>query len=171
MSLDYSFFKTITLLWNSICDYSVMKFIILCSIIFFIILHINSRNKKLAIVLSIINIILIYIIFYFYHNSLFSIQILNNFMHNIYFYFINSVLYLIIFSITYYKIKNKLVSNIIYCLILILLLFSLFMTYYVHNIPLITIGNIYPMIVIGNYLYFIYYSYIIIKTIVTLIKK
>lgn len=157
MYLNYSIIETINLLISSILEHTMMWIIIVCSIIYGIILHIN-KNKYLVLI---VNLFLIILILYFYHNYLFSRLIFIHFNHNIFFYFFNSIIYLITVSIL--LIKNNKLYTIHYIFILILLLYSLFITELVHNIPIITIGNIYPMIVIGNYLYLIYYIFIIIK--------
>ena len=159
MYLDYSIIETLNLLISSILEHTMMWIIIVCSLIYGFILHINSRVSKYLIL--IVNLLLIFLILYYYHNYLFSKLIFIHFNHNIFFYFLSSIIYLI--TVCILLTKEKKIYIIHYIFILILLLYSLFITHLVHNIPLITIGNIYPMIVIGNYLYFGYYIFIIIK--------
>lgn len=159
MYLDYSIIETLNLLISSILEHTMMWIIIVCSLIYGFILHINSRVSKYLVLM--VNLLLIFLILYYYHNYLFSKLIFIHFNHNIYFYFLSSIIYLI--TVCILLTKEKKIYIIHYIFILILLLYSLFITHLVHNIPLITIGNIYPMIVIGNYLYFGYYIFIIIK--------
>ena len=169
MNLNYSIGKTISLLLNSIQNYFIFKIIIVCSILLFIILLINKKYQKY--IISIISIILAIMIIYFYYQTLISKDTFQNIMHNIRFYFLNSLIFLVVISVVNYIINKKIVINIIYCLSFILLSFSLFMTHYVHNVELITLGNIYPMIVYGNYLYTILYIYLIIYAVYNLIKS
>ena len=91
----------------------------------------------------------------------------NNPLNNIYFYFFNSILYLIIMSIYSFKTKRIIVNYIFYDLVLLNLLFSLYMTYYLNNVSLIVIGNIYPMIKFGNIIYIVFYIFVIIDVIIS----
>lgn len=169
MNLNYSIGKTISLLINSIQNYFIFKIIIVCSILLFVILHINKKYQKY--IVSTISFIMIIMIMYFYHQTMFSKETFEYIMHNIRFYFFNSMIFLIIISLVNYIINKKIIINIMYCLTIILLSFSIFMTHYVHNVELITLGNIYPMIVYGNYLYIITYLYLIIYLLIYLVKK
>lgn len=169
MNLNYSLAKTIGVLMDSIINFSFMQIIIICSVILCIILFINKKISKY--IISSISIILFVLIIYYYHGRLISNNTFKYIMHNIRFYFLNSILYLIIINVAYYKLKSKFILNIIFCISFVLLSFSLFMTHYVHNIELITLGNIYPMIVFGNYLYVILYVYLLISLVSYLIMK
>lgn len=153
-------------------DYTMMKIFIICSLILGIILFVNYKNKKINYLISFINISLIMMIIYYYHNYLISNLTFINIMHNIYFYYLNSIIYLIVLSICFYKFnKFRPFFIVVYIISLILLSFSLFMTSYAHNINLIVIGNIYPMIVYGNYLYLILYVFVLIIFIKKIISK
>lgn len=159
MYLDYSIIDTLNLLISSILEHTMMWIIIVCSLIYGFILHIN-KNKYLV---TIVNLLLVFLILYYYHSYLHKSLVFIHVSHNIFFYFLNNIIYLIIVNILF--IKEMRIYIIHYILIIILLLYSLYITSIVHNIPLITIGNIYPMIVVGNYLCFIYYIIIIISKI------
>lgn len=164
MYLNYNLWKTFNLFLESIKDHTMMKIIIVCSLLYGIILYINKNNRKINYLILFVNMITLILIIYYYHNHLVSTVIFNYFIHNIYFYFLNSIVYLMIITFILYKHKSKLLI-IHYIINIIFISFSLFITSYVHNIPLITIGNIYPMIVFGNYLYFLLYLIIIVKKI------
>lgn len=147
---------------NSIIDYRIMRIFIICSLLFGLILFINKDNKKSKYLILVINIIIISIIIYYY-NCIFKSNIFIHFMHSIYFYFLNSIIYLILITICFFKnipYKRSIIS--FYIISLIFIMFSIFMTYYVKNIHIIVIGNIYPMIVFGNYLYMLFYGLLII---------
>lgn len=165
MYLDYSIFKLFHLLFSAIINYKVFICIIISCIILSYIYWINRKNKIFDIVISVFNLILIVVIIKFYGHNLFSLEIFNHFNHNMYFYFLNSIVYLILTSIMLYKNIIKKTSITIYSLSLVFLLFSLFMTIYLDNIHLIILGNIYPSIVIGNLLYIVYYLILIVRKI------
>ena len=77
-------------------------------------------------------------------------------------YFLNSLIFMIVNLVLVLKNKYLKLNIYFYILQIIFLLFSLFMTYYLKNAHLLIIGNIYPEITIGNYIYFIYYIAIIL---------
>ena len=138
--------------------YPFMIILIISSIILYIIFTINHKISKYIVCL--ISILSIIIILYYYHH-LITLSIFKYPHHNIYFYYLNSIIYLIIVTIEYFKQNKKTLLNIIFCLNFILLSYSLFITHYLGNNTLIVIGNIYPMIVLGNYIYFFFYIYLI----------
>ena len=165
MSLNYNFIDTLKLLLDSF-KYEIFIAIIISMIIFSIILVLNKDNKKTNYVVSIINLILIIIISIYYIKDIITFKF-NSPINNIYFYFFSSIIYLIIMSIMTFKTKYQKTNYIIYGLSLINLLFSLFMTHYLNNVTLIVIGNIYPMIKVGNIIYIVYYIFMCI----TFVKK
>lgn len=169
MSLNYNFVETLKLLLNSL-KYSVMIAIIISMIIFTILLIINKDNKKTNYIVSIINLILIIIIGIYYLKDIIRFNF-NDPFNNIYFYFFNSIIYLIIMSLISFKTKYKKINYIIYGFNLINILFSLFMTHYLSNSTLIVIGNIYPMIKFGNIVYVIYYIFVCINFIIGRFEK
>lgn len=160
MSLNYNFVDTLKLLLESF-NYDIFIAIIISSIIFTILLIIN-REKKLKYIISIINIILIIIISILYLKNILTLKFTNP-INNIYFYFFNTIIYLIILII---KKNYKIIDLIFYGLSMINILFSIFMTYYLNNIDLIVIGNIFPMIKFGNIIYIVYYILMIFRYIV-----
>lgn len=155
MNLNYNFIDTLKLLLNSL-KYEAMIAIIISMIIFVILLIMHKENKKTNYVISTINLILIIIISIYYMKDIIKFNFSNP-INNIYFYFFNSIIYLMIMSLISYKTKYKKINYIIYGFSLINILFSLFMTHYLDNVTLIVIGNIYPMIKFGNIIYIIYY--------------
>ena len=160
MSLDYNVIETFKLL-GSAFKYPIFYSIIIVSILLVIILIINKEKKITKYIVCGINLVLIVLICYFYLNQIFSFKFTSP-INNLYFYFFNSFIYLILMSIINFKTKYIKINYMIYVLALINLLYSLFMTHYLNNINLIVIGNIYPMIKIGNIIYFIYYILLII---------
>lgn len=164
MSLNYSFIETLKLLFDSL-KYEMMICLIIGISIFVFLLIFNKDNKNTKYIIRIINILIIIIISIYYIKGVISFKFSNP-INNIYFYFLNSIIYLITMCIT--NIKYKKTNYIIYGICLINILFSLFMTYYLNNQTLIVIGNIYPMIKFGNIIYILYY---IILIIIIIIKR
>ena len=160
MSLNYNLIEAIKLLRNCF-KYEIFIAIILSCVLLTIIFIINKNKRKINYIILGINILLIFFISYFYIADIFTLKF-TNFINNIYFYFFNSIIYLIIISLIIIKTKYRKTNYIFYGLSLINILFSLFMTYYLGNINLIVIFNIFPMIKFGNILYFIYYAFVII---------
>lgn len=161
MSLNYSFIETLKLLLTSF-EYEIMLAIIASMIIYIALLITNKNNKKIKYIVSIINFILIIIISIYYIKDIIKFNFTNPF-NNIYFYFFNSIIYLIVNSINSIKTKYKNINYIIYGISLMFLLFSLFMTHYLNNVTIVVIGNIYPMIKFGNIIYIVYYILICIN--------
>ena len=160
MSLNYNIIDTFKLLINAF-KYNVFYSIIIGSILFVIILIINKDKKIIKYIILGLNIILIAFISYYYIKSILTFKFSNP-INNMHFYFFNSIIYLIIMTILNFKIKYKKINYIFYGLVLINLLYSLFMTHYLSNVEIIVIGNIFPMIKIGNIIYLIYYIVMII---------
>lgn len=169
MSLNYNIIDTLKLLKDAF-KYNVFYSIIISSILLVILLILNKEKKIINYVVIGINIILISIICYFYIKDIFVFNF-NNPINNIYFYFFNSIIYLMVMAIINFKTKYKKINYIFYGISLINILYSLFMTHYLGNIPLIVIGNIFPMIKFGNIIYIIYYILLIIDLWRVLWKK
>ena len=155
MSLDYNIIDTFKLLINSF-KYSIFISIIISSILLITIFILNKNKKIINYIMLGLNILLISITSYYYINSIITFKF-SNLINNMYFYFFNSIIYLVIISIVIFKTKYKKVNYVFYGLVLINLLYSLFITHYLNNIEIIVIGNIFPMIKFGNLIYIIYY--------------
>lgn len=158
MSLNYNIIETFKLLLKSF-KYDIFISIIMGMTILVMLLILNKNNKKINYLIYSINLILIVIISIYYIKDIISFKF-NNPINNIYFYFFNSIIYLIIMSIVLNKHKN--INFVIYGISLINLLFALFMTHYLNNQTLIVMGNIFPMIKFGNIIYILYYIFLII---------
>lgn len=161
MSLNYGFIDTLKLLGNSF-NYNIFISIIISSIIFIVILFINKDKKIIKYLITIINIVLITIVCYFYLKDILCFKF-NNPINNMYFYFLNTIIYLILLMI---KRRYNILDFIFYGLSLINILFSVFMTNYLNNVDLVVIGNTFPMIKFGNIIYIVYYIILLVKLIV-----
>ncbi len=160
MSLNYNTIDTLKLLLNSF-KYNIFISIVIGSIIFIIIITLNKKSKIVKYLVGILNVILIFLILYYYLKHILSFKFENP-INNIYFYFFNSVIYLFIVSIINFKFNKTVINNVFYGMSLINILFSLFMTYYLNNIDIIVIGNIFPMIKFGNIIYIVYYVFLFV---------
>lgn len=169
MSLDYNLLETIKLLFVSL-KFHVMISIIISSIIMTLLFILNKESKRNKIIISIINIILIICVLFYYFKDIVSFKFSNP-INNIYFYFFNTIIYLILSIILIIKNKYKITDYIIYGLSIINILFSLFITSYLKNQTLFVIGNIFPMIKFGNIIYISYYIYRIIVIIKRRLKR
>lgn len=159
MSLNYNILETFKLFLNAF-KYDVFIAIIIGISVLVILLLLNKDNKKINYLIYSINLILIVIICIYYLKDIISFKFSNP-INNIYFYFFNSIIYLIIMSVVLNN-KYKKINYTIYGISLINLLFSLFMTHYLSNQTLIVIGNIFPMIKFGSTIYILYYIFLVV---------
>ena len=160
MSLDYSVIETFKLLENCF-KYDIFIAIIVSCISLIIILNINKDRKIINYIILEFNMLLIVIVAFYYLEGILTFKFSNP-INNMYVYFFSSIIFLIINTIMFFKSKYKKINYIFYGLVLINLLFSLFITYYLKNIDLIVIGNIFPMIKFGNIIYISYYIFVVI---------
>ena len=164
-SISY-LFKSLT---ESIINYPVYIFIIISSIILLILLL--NKSSIIKYIVFIINILVTILILLNYNYSLFNINIFNHFLHNIYFYYVNSLVFIIISTVMIFIDKHYKVSCVFYTIHLIFILFSLFMTYYLSNNHYLILYNIYPQMVLGNIIYLIYIIFIAINIFKSLLAK
>ena len=153
MSLNYNILETIKL-YDLVFKSNMFWAIILSVIILNIVFVYNKKITKYIILT--INILLVFIILYYYAKGIISFNF-NNPINNIYFYFLNSIVFLIINIFISLKTKYKKINIIFYSIFLVNIIYSLFKTHYLKNITSIVIYNIFPIIKFGNILYIIYY--------------
>lgn len=160
MYLNYDLSKFISLFLSQF-NYPIYIVLLLVSFIFAS-LYIYTKSKVLNVLVLFINIFFLFLICKYYYSNLFSLDNFNYFVHNMYFYFFNSIVFLILnfFCLMYGKYTK--IYIIFYCISIIFLGFSLFMTHYLYNNHLIILGNIYPGIILGNITYFLFYLFNII---------
>ena len=161
MSINFNLDLFISTLLNSFKSY-FFGVLITCGVIF-IYLVINNNNKISKYSVVLFNFITIVLINIFYFKKFILFQYSNP-ICNLYFYFINTIIYLILFTISIFKIKDKYrkLNYIYYGINIVFILYSLFYTHYLNNIPIIVIGNIYSFMIIGNILYILYYLFLLI---------
>ena len=159
MSLNYGFGKAFELFSNCF-KYDVIYSIIISAIVLLIICIMNKKISKYLIL--IINVVLLFLISKYYFKDIFSFKFSDP-INNIYFYYFNSVVFIIIFSIEALLDKLETYDYVFNTIFLIFMAFSLFMTNYLFNSTYIVIYNIFPMIKFGNILVLIYYVTILTK--------
>lgn len=102
--------------------------------------------------------------------SIFNIH----FYENIFFYYWNAIVGLLLMHMVIHNTKKtyltKFITMIFYCLSISNLIFSLYISYVVGNDLLMVVGNIAPMIVVGNIIIFIFYLYLFIYKVVEFFK-
>ena len=98
MYLNYNVNTLINLLFD-IFNYKIFIYIICASLILLLLCILNANNKLLYFFIIIINFLLVFLIIYYYNTNLFNIKIFNRFNHNMYFYFLNSIIFLILINI------------------------------------------------------------------------
>ena len=159
MSINLSFSEVMEIFADSL-KYNMMQAIIFCSIVLALTLILEPERGRYFIL--IINVILFVLILKYYIGDIFKFQFSNP-MHNIYFYFFNSIIYLILFEIDILSKWGSKWDYMHYPFFLILSSYSIFMTDYLGNVTNIVILNIYPMILFGNIIIFIYYLIFLTK--------
>ena len=159
MSINFDFLETWRMFLDSI-RYDVLLSIILGSILLCFICIINSKFGKVLII--IVNVILLFLIGKYYIKDIISFNFSDP-INNMYFYFFNSIIFMIVFTLEAFFDYLEKYDYIFYSLFLIGVSFSLFMTDYLNNAQSIVILNIYPMIKFGNILMLIYYLVVLTK--------
>lgn len=168
-SIDSNIFDTLSQYLHMINNYSMFFYIVVSVLIYSTIIY-GRYDKIKNIIVGIINLLIVIIIINYY-----GLGIINNldtfinldFINNIYVYFTLTIISLILLThifverIVYSIIKR--IFMIFYVFILINILFALYMTSYLDNNFLLVLGNIYPMVKLGNilsislYVMYIYY--------------
>ena len=157
-SLNYGFSDCINEYIKLITSYSMFGIIAISMVCLGIIMimnvNSNSNNLVLAMLFNAICLILTFYKFEFeiidHLDSIFE----QNIMHNICFYFVNTLIAL--FILTFWFSAKHIISSckftmiIMYILILFNLLFALYISYVVDADLFVSLGNIYPMIFLGN---------------------
>ena len=162
MSVNYSIIDSAVYYLELIKNYPILISIILFSIIIVILYIFNKKRNMFKYILTILNIIILLLIILLYGEKILTFKFSNP-INNLYFFFLNSLIYIILSTINIYKTKYQKINIIFYSLFLINILFSIFMTIYLKQIDLLVIGNIYPMVIIGNIILLIYYILFIIS--------
>lgn len=172
-SLNYSLSESLNYYLELIKDYDIFYILSLAMVIlgFILIFNINHRNN--TIITIGLNMLAIFLIF-----NRFGFKLLNHldsclnqsFLHNICFYYINTILALIIAACYFNNSKvnygSKVILIMLYLLMFLNLSFALYISYTINLDIFIVLGNIYPMILIGNLIAMFLYLYVIVLSII-----
>ena len=157
-SLNYNLSYAIDNYFEAIVKYPAFYTIIIAmavlGVVFIANLAAGSNNLKITVAIETICVFLT-----LYHFGLDLVNHLDsslneNFLNNICFYFLNANFSLILigaaFSSSMLEYASKFILSICYLLILANLLFALYISYVIDETLFITLGNIFPMVLVGN---------------------
>lgn len=159
--LNYDVGKIFLLFFNQLSFSSFISVILSC-ILLGIIIYINKEKGIMKNVFICINAILLIFIVCLYIKGILTFNFFNP-LKNIYVYFFNSLIYLIFCIVLNKKIYQNNYNLILYILNQIGIVYSVIMTLYLKNIPVIVIGNIFPQIFFGNILLIVSYLILIFQ--------
>ena len=159
--LNYGISKTFSLLLQQFKLSSFLSILISC-VLFGFIIFLNKEKKTTKYIFIGLNISFIILILYLYFEGIMSFKYSHPFK-NIYVYYLNSIIYLILITILSKRIIHSKLGILFYIFNLIGIFYSIYITIYLKNITIIVIGNIFPEIFFGNILIFINYIYMIIR--------
>ena len=177
-SLDYNLENSINYYLELINDYNIFYTFVLAFILLGFLLFFNINNKNISILTILINFLFIFLIF-----NCFGLEILDNlnsclskdFLHNICFYYIGTIISLVASSVKINSLKTsygaKVILIIMYLLIILNLSFALYISYNIDSNLFIIMGNTYPMILIGNLISILLYIYIFVLILIEKTSK
>ena len=164
-SLNYNLSYALSEYGKAIDNYSSFFTILIAMAVLGVVLIANlesgSNNLKITVVVATLSVF--FTLYYFGLDLVnhFSSALNGNFMNNICFYYINALFSLIVigavFSVSNINYGAKFTLVLCYLAILGNLVFSLFISYSINADTFITLGNIAPMILVGNVISFIAY--------------
>ena len=159
-NINYSLNSALDLYGKCINDYpsffTILIAMAVLGVVFFANLESGWNNFKLTVIIE--TACVFFTLYYFGLDIVnhFDTALNGNFMNNICFFFINTNIALIIlgsvFSTSSIEYISKAILMIFYILLLGNLIFALFITYTLNQEIFITLGNIAPMIIIGNFI-------------------
>ena len=169
-NLNYSLSYALDQYGKSISDHSSFFTIVIAMIVLGIVLFANLEAgwNNLKITVAIETLCMFFTIYYFGLDLVnhFDSALNGDFLNNICFFFLNANVSLIIigsvFSSSTMEYIGKAILSICYVIILGNLTFALFITYSINQNIFITLGNIAPMILVGNVISIIAYIILII---------
>lgn len=178
-SLNYSLSYAIDEYFKAIDNYPTFYTILIAMAVLGVVFIANLESgwNNLKITVAIETLCVFFTLYYFGLDLVnhFDSALNGDFLNNICFYFINANLSLIIigsvFSGTTIDYTSKFILTLCYLLILTNLIFALFISYSLNENIFITLGNIAPMILVGNIISIVSYIVLIICSTVNGIRK
>ena len=175
--VDYSISEAINQFKGLIVNYPIIYYIFLAAIVLGIIIMVNLNTKNAFYTTLVIE--LLALVFTFYYRGLDLIEYIDtifnqHFYQNIFFYYWNVLIGLLIMHL-FINGKSDKVTKIIIILSYILTIANLIYSFYITNIVgnnyTLVVGNIAPIIILGNITLFVTYLYLIILKTVEACKK
>ena len=178
-SLNYSLSYALDQYGETINNYPTYYTILIAMAVLGVVFiaNIESGSNNFKITLAIETLCVFFTLYYFGLDLVnhFDSALDGNFMNNICFYFLNANISLAIigsvFSGSTISYTSKFILIISYLLILANLVFALFISYSINADILITLGNIAPMILVGNVISMASYIVLIVILCVNAIRK
>lgn len=175
---DFTLSESIANYLKLLSDYPIFYYILGISIVLSLMVMLTLPSKR-AFTITLITVIAI-IIFTFYYRGLDMFNQITSifnrhFYQNIFFYYWNTIIGLLLIHISIHEPSRdkvfKFIMSIFYFLILTHCLYSFYITNIVGNNLTLVVGNISPIIVIGNIILFVMYIYLLILKISNFYRK
>ena len=176
--LEYSLSEALSDYLQLISNYPAFYYVLLATVIFGVLIYINLDLKISFYITLLSSIALTCLTFYFrglemfnHLDSIFTWY----FYQNIYFYYWNMIIAFIVMHTVLNSSKQTKCTKVIilptYVILLTNLIFSFYITGSMRNMYLLVLGNISPMIAVGNLIALIMYIYLIVLRIRVFIKQ
>jgi len=174
---EYSLTEAIADYLQLISNYPVFYFLLIAAVVFCILIMVNFNEPTAFYITLFAFLLLIVVTFYFrrldmfeHIDSIFSW----NFIKNMYFYYWNTIVAFLVVHATLSSKRRgmgtKLFTALIYVMLVTNVVYSFFITEAMQNVPLLVLGNISPMILIGNLLAIGMYIFLIIVKFIAFIR-
>lgn len=174
---DYTLAEIFSNYQSLISNYPIIIYIVVASLLFGIIVLINNPSSTSFVLTLTAWVGSIIGIFAFRKTDMINeiTSIFNvHFYENIFFYYWNTIVGLLLMHMVIHNTKKsnltKFIAMIFFCFSISNLVFSLYISSVVGNDLLMVVGNIAPMIVVGNIIIFIFYLYLFIYKVVEFFK-
>lgn len=176
--LDYTLEEAINLYQTLMFDYRFIYYILAATVVYGLIIFVNLNTKQAFIITFFTFVFSLLATFYFrgldlieHIDTIFNIH----FYQNIFFYYWNVIIGILIMHIFINSSKTSTATKFIMLISLVLTLSNLIYSFYISNIVYndftLVVGNIAPMVIVGNIILFITYLYLIILKVVEFCSK
>ncbi len=176
--LDYTLEEAINLYQTLMFDYRFIYYILAATVVYGLIIFVNLNTKQAFIITFFTFVFSLLATFYFrgldlieHIDTIFNIH----FYQNIFFYYWNVIIGILIMHIFINSSKTSTATKFIMLISLVLTLSNLIYSFYISNIVYndftLVVGNIAPIVIVGNIILFITYLYLIILKVVEFCSK
>lgn len=176
--LDYTLEEAINLYQTLMFDYRFIYYILAATVVYGLIIFVNLNTKQAFIITFFTFVFSLLATFYFrgldlieHIDTIFNLH----FYQNIFFYYWNVIIGILIMHIFINSSKTSTATKFIMLISLVLTLSNLIYSFYISNIVYndftLVVGNIAPIVIVGNIILFITYLYLIILKVVEFCSK